>query len=114
MRKLYEDSDFQYKMGANIWPSDDPNDSPVSAFVCKYCDHQIYFQDCGAFKYGDSREVQIQRAEIKKIRHRLECKKWPRIKTEVSQEMIFEKLNEISNLLNIIVDRQEGLFKRIV
>lgn len=28
---------FEWRQGASHWPSDDPKDSPIDTFVCKYC-----------------------------------------------------------------------------
>lgn len=40
---------FEETMNSNMWPSDDPTDSPFNTFTCKLCGFQFYHQIFGAF-----------------------------------------------------------------
>ncbi len=43
---------FKWKSGSKVWPSSDPNDSPVDTFTCKLCDWSFRVQIYGSFPIG--------------------------------------------------------------
>lgn len=44
---------FEEKMGANVWPSSDPNDSPFNTFTCKLCGASKDIQMLGGSFIGE-------------------------------------------------------------
>ena len=76
MKKALEDSDFKFIMGSKIWPSDDPEDSPIDIFRCIYCGHEIRFMGCGSFFEGEQ-EKEAKSVVLQKVNHRIVCSAWP-------------------------------------
>ena len=44
---------FKSKQLANMWPSNDPNDSPFTEYVCKICTEKLTLQSCGSWNMGE-------------------------------------------------------------
>jgi len=45
---------FEWKSGSKMWPSDDPNDSPVDTFICKLCKWSFKERIYGSFPIHDN------------------------------------------------------------
>lgn len=104
MRKPLEKDDFVFKQGSKIWPSDDPEDSPIDTYVCKHCGYKVHYQGCGSFMPGQMEE-EYSSARVRKAQHRIECEKWPMVDTKVTNEHIMERLNIIIDYLEIIAKK---------
>lgn len=101
IRKPIEDNDMIHKSGSDIWPSENPNDRPISDYICKHCGYMASYQACGSFPHGfPSAEEHYENAKERMIKHFGECPKWPML--EISEpkinSLILEKLDIILNL----------------
>ena len=43
---------FKWKSGSKMWPSNDPNDSPIDKFTCKLCKWSFSVKIYGSFPIG--------------------------------------------------------------
>lgn len=62
------DLPFTYVCGSKEWPSNDPNDSPYSKYVCNLCEGEIKFKEFGEFSFyeimlGGSLERVLERVK---------------------------------------------------
>ena len=45
---------FDHKSGSEVWPSNNPNDSPYDDFTCKLCGFTFSQQMYGSFMTGEN------------------------------------------------------------
>jgi len=44
---------FNHKSGSDVWPSDNPNDSPYDTFTCRHCGRSTELRMYGSFGLGE-------------------------------------------------------------